>query len=325
MPAHPSLISRHIRVLLFVALSAQLFACGDVRGQAIIQSSVPGQSTKTGNSGGNRSGSGGAIVSYGSGGASSFFGGAPSYQGQGGFRHDSPRASAAGSGQILGPHEPPICQPCREHRDCPLNDSFCIRDPGAVVGFCGFGCSRDECPAGHACAFLDGLPIPQCVPVAGTCPATTGNTLGGIASQIDMQVYNLMLLNRFRMERGLTPLTWDACLSHEAEIATSDWVRSNQPHRYFANSCEPVKPDCACGWREENQGYSDSLLAGWQDSLQHIIEDEVRNHPNEGFANNIFSPDLERVGIGIIVSEQKLWLTNAFGAALPLPPPPSAP
>lgn len=80
----------------------------------------------------------------------------------------------------------PICQPCREHRDCPLNDSFCIRDRGADVGFCGFGCSRNECPAGHACAFIGGLPVPQCVPVLGTCPATIGNTLGVVASQMDM-------------------------------------------------------------------------------------------------------------------------------------------
>jgi len=225
---------------------------------------------------------------------------------------------------MLGQHELPICQPCREHRDCPLNDSFCIRDRGADVGFCGFGCSRNECPAGHACAFIGGLPVPQCVPVVGTCPATIGNSLGVVASQMDMQLYNLMLLNRFRMERGLTPFVWDACLSHEAEMATSDWVRSNQQHRYFANSCEPAKLQCACGWSEENQGYSDTLGASWQERLLGIIEDEVRNRPNDGFANNIFSPDLERVGIGIIVSEQRLWLTNAFGAALP-PPPPNAP
>lgn len=136
-----------------------------------------------------------------------------------------------------------------------------------------------------------------------------------------MRAFNLMLLNRFRMERGLTPLVEDECLGAEAEIATSDWLRSGRQHGYFSNSCEPFRPNCACGWLEENQGFSLDLQTGWQDALQAIIEDEVRLHPNDHFANNIFSESLERVGIGIIVGERKLWFTNAFGGATEQPLP----
>ena len=75
------------------------------------------------------------------------------------------------------PSFPNLCDPCRAHTDCNLNDgdtsSFCIAREDGNGSFCGADCSsNDICPTGYLCADVDlgaaGIKR-QCTPTSGVC------------------------------------------------------------------------------------------------------------------------------------------------------------
>jgi hypothetical protein len=130
--------------------------------------------------------------------------------------------------------------------------------------------------------------------------------------------YNVDLVNRYRAQGGLAPLLYDAKISAFAMAGSQQLSGDHTPHAHFAANIQSQPP--GFGSRSaENQGdprgvppmAADATTSG-QKVIAALLQIMMNEGPGGGHYDNIMSPDLRRVGVGISYAGGRLYLTNDF-------------
>jgi uncharacterized protein YkwD len=130
--------------------------------------------------------------------------------------------------------------------------------------------------------------------------------------------YNVEQINKYRSAKGLGPVLYDAKISAFARQGSERLSRDHSPHAHFAANAQGAP---GFGSRSaENQGDpagvpvldpSDATKNGRKqiDVMLKLMMDEG---PGGGHHDNMMNPRFRRVGIGLVYSSGKLYLTNDF-------------
>ena len=269
-------------------------ACGDRAGDPVVWLVPPGQS------GG---GVGGVAARAGSGtGASSPIepmpGGAPS--------DGTSDSNDGGAAPIPVPEVGAVglCGDCTEGGDCGSNNDVCIHHDGQR--FCGRYCDdQRRCPNGYSCAQLENSDLLQCVPDS-TCPPPATN-VPGLA---DLRTTILTRINSERALRDLAPLQASACLDTLAQSSALAFARTDQPLIKFRNECDPVWPNCACGWTGQADFTMSRYALDWSTPLDVALT--VQDDQMTRFTQAFLAPNVTDVGIGFWLSGDEVWIALSF-------------
>jgi hypothetical protein len=129
--------------------------------------------------------------------------------------------------------------------------------------------------------------------------------------------YNVEQLSAYRAQKGLAPLLYDAKISAFARAGSDELADDHEPHAHFR-----AHVDGAPGFGSvsaENQGDPsgvgpmdpDSAKNGKKqvDVMLRLMMDEG---PGGGHYENIVNPRFRRIGVGLVYSRGRLYLTNDF-------------
>jgi uncharacterized protein YkwD len=145
--------------------------------------------------------------------------------------------------------------------------------------------------------------------------ATSG---GGLFDQF--QQHNLASINQYRATKGLAPLVLDLALSTFALAGSDELSKDYMPHQHFINAANDGSL-WASGFRgsaAENQGYANS--GGPVESELEQVDDIQLGFFNEGPGDgeahghymNMMNASFTRVGVGLLMVGDRLFLTNDF-------------
>jgi uncharacterized protein YkwD len=139
---------------------------------------------------------------------------------------------------------------------------------------------------------------------------TSGSSGSGDPTLDDARAYNLKRVNELRAQAGAAALSLDDALDTFAQAASTELSTDHDPHQYFKDHAAT----CGCGIMSENQGDSN----GWTPGPVHQQIDDVlalmmSGGPGEGHHDNIVSPRVTRLGVGIVNPGGKMYFTNDFG------------
>jgi hypothetical protein len=168
--------------------------------------------------------------------------------------------------------------------------SFCARDCDE-----GFGC-----PAGYTCVELEGSRVRQCVPEEPCLSPLAAPTVD------DVRAYLLSRINALRVARDQAPLEESRCLDGLAQESALAYARTSEPLGKYVNECDPVWPNCSCGWIAQTEVAVAYYGLDWQSSLDTALA-------NERLRDTVSGLDLQRVGIGFWISGDEAWLALSFG------------
>jgi hypothetical protein len=130
--------------------------------------------------------------------------------------------------------------------------------------------------------------------------------------------YNVEQVNRYRSTKRLAPVLYDAKISAFATKGSERLARDHNPHAHFAANGQGAP---GFGSRSaENQGdpagvpvidASDAVKNGKKqiDIMLKLMMDEG---PGGGHHDNIMNPRFRRIGIGLVYSGGRLYMTNDF-------------
>jgi uncharacterized protein YkwD len=126
----------------------------------------------------------------------------------------------------------------------------------------------------------------------------------------DARAYNLKRINELRAQNGVGALVLDEGLNTFAQAASTELSTDHLPHEYFKQHAA----SCPCQLMSENQGDWN----GWTPGPVHQQIDDVlalmmSGGPGEGHHDNIVSPQVTRLGVGIVNPGGKMYFTNDFG------------
>lgn len=129
--------------------------------------------------------------------------------------------------------------------------------------------------------------------------------------------YNVDKVNAYRAKKGLKPYLYDQKLADFASAGSKQLASDHDAHAHFKDKAEHSN---AFGSRAaENQGDpngvpqldSDPTKNG-RKQIDTMLELMFAEGPGGGHYENMMSADLRRVGIGLVTSGGKLYLTNDF-------------
>lgn len=140
--------------------------------------------------------------------------------------------------------------------------------------------------------------------------APAASTANGIAANV------LAMLNDERASANLAPLQSNPDLvasahSHNLAMAQADTMSHQLPGEPDLGTRITAAGYSwqACG---ENIGYTTSLTVSGARSIEQSMFDETP--PNDGHRLNILSTTFVDVGVDVVISGGRLWLTQDFGA-----------
>jgi len=269
------------RVLPGALLCAVQLACGE----RAVDPVVAGPAAP-GNVGGPAQGDGGAgPAADGSGGASDSAAGAPS---------EWP--------DLPGPIG--LCAPCSTSSECGDANDACIRHQD--TRFCGRDCDEQSgCPDGYTCVQLDNSPLQQCVPLDG-CP----DPQPPLPRLAELRPYVLRRINSERASRERGPLVASPCLDDVAQASAVDFARTDEPLGKFVKECDPVWPNCMCGWSSESEVAIARYGLDWVSAIDRAFV--ARDSQTEQFIQAFSRYELTQVGIGFWLSGDEAWLALSF-------------
>jgi hypothetical protein len=95
-----------------------------------------------------------------------------------------------------------------------------------------------------------------------------------------------------------------------AQEAAAELAETGDSNGKFRRECEPIHPDCECGWESEIQGNA----AGVGRSSEEVVEDSMRYLLEvDGTSSSVFlDPDNRRLGIGVVVSGDEVVFSFDF-------------
>lgn len=235
----------------------------------------------------------------------------PPSAGSGGASGDSSSNPSAGDGSSGGDPNADgrgpsgLCAPCEGSTECGDANDACIRHDD--VRFCGRDCDdQNGCPDGYACVELDNSQLLQCVPLAG-CPepAPAPPALPELRQSV------LARINAQREALDRAPLAGSACLDDVAQASALDFARTDEPFGTFVKQCDPIWPNCACGWSAEAELTIARYGLDWETAIEHALESN-RDASNENFMQAFLSSEVSDVGIGFWLSGDEAWLALSF-------------
>jgi hypothetical protein len=256
-----------------------VLACGDRYGDPIVAVETP-----TSQAGTDARGQGGSAGEAGSGGVS-----------------NEPPAGAPGAGEI--PEGPTgLCGSCSTSATCSDANDACLRHEGEGESFCGRDCDEGPgCPDGYVCVELANSPLFQCVP-SGGCPAPAPAP----PSPQEIRDYLLARINAERLARDRSALFPSSCLDGLAQESALDYARSDEPLGKFVKECDPIWPDCECGWSAETEVTVAAYGLDWASAIEHALGSDDR------FINSFLDFNLASVGIGFWISGDEAWIALSF-------------
>lgn len=222
---------------------------------------------------------------------------------------------AAGQAGAAGASEPPLgeagaaptpagptglCGTCVTSETCGDANDACIRHEGE--SFCGRDCDEGlGCPDGYTCVELDNSRLQQCVPTT-ACPleAPTPPSLQQIRD------YLLARINAERVARDRHSLLPSSCLDGPAQASALDYAQSDEPLGKFVKECDPVWPDCVCGWSAEAEVAVAAYGLDWAGAIERALG------TNDRFINSFLDFNVTSVGIGFWISADEAWIALSF-------------
>lgn len=132
--------------------------------------------------------------------------------------------------------------------------------------------------------------------------------------------YNVEQINRYRGTKSLGPVLYDAKISSFAKQGSERLSRDHTPHAHFAANATDVTPPPGFGSRSaENQGDPAGVPSLDQDATKNgkkqidiMLKLMMDEGPGGGHYDNMMNPRFRRVGIGLVYSGGRLYMTNDF-------------
>jgi len=140
-------------------------------------------------------------------------------------------------------------------------------------------------------------------------PLPQGRVVSSISEAVQ---HNLKGLNAYRAKVGAPALKLDTKLNEFALEASKVLLKNHKAHHHFSTA--NTWASGFTGGAAENQGDPN----GWtlRGSLNITVDDILKAMFDEGLGgghhDNMMNPDFRRVGIGLVVVDNKLYLTNDF-------------
>ena len=128
--------------------------------------------------------------------------------------------------------------------------------------------------------------------------------------------YNVEQVNAYRASGGLPPLLYDARLSSFATAGSQRLARDHVPHANFAENASGQH----FGSRSaENQGDPGGVPVMDADPRRNgpkqvdiMLKLMMDEGPGGGHYDNMMSPKLRRIGVGIAYVNNRFYMTNDF-------------
>ena len=216
-----------------------------------------------------------------------------------------PTSGAGGSGPgadaTVGPTGP--CGACLSSEECGDANDACIRHEGE--SFCGRDCGEGfGCPDGYDCVELANSRLEQCIP-SSSCPepATTPPPLD------EIRAYLLLRINAERLDRNRAPLQAMTCLDGLAQQSAVAYARSDEPLGKFVKECDPIWPNCSCGWSAEAEVAVAHIGLDWLGAIDRAMGS---SRDGESFVESFLDFEVSHVGIGFWISGDEAWIALSF-------------
>jgi cysteine-rich secretory family protein len=206
----------------------------------------------------------------------------------------------ASSGDSAGPVG--LCGACISSNECGDANDACIHRQGE--SFCGRDCDDQRgCPDGYECVALNDDRLRQCVPRLG-CPEPAAEA----PSLVEVRRYLLSLINAERAKHDKPALDSSECLDELAQQSSLDFARTDEPLGKYVKDCDPIWPDCGCGWTAEAEVSVSGYALDWSSAVDRVLAD-----PDERVARAFMADDFTAVGIGFWLSGDEAWIALSFG------------
>lgn len=132
--------------------------------------------------------------------------------------------------------------------------------------------------------------------------------------------YNVEQINRYRGAKNLGPVLYDAKISAFAKRGSEQYARDHTPHAHFAaNATGPTPPPGFGSRSAENQGDPNGVPSMDPDPVKNgkkqidvMLKMMMDEGPGGGHYDNMMNPRFRRVGIGLVYSGGRLYMTNDF-------------
>ncbi|HVY27340.1 MAG TPA: hypothetical protein VHB79_12365 [Polyangiaceae bacterium] len=231
-----------------------------------------------------------------------------SASGAGGGADMTPMTSLGGEGPLETPGElvgpVGLCGACTSSDACGDANDACIRHQDQ--SFCGRDCDEQRgCPDGYTCVELSNTQLWQCVPQT-TCPQPSPQP-----TLADLRDYLLARINAERLSRNIAPLKASSCLDDLAQASAVDFARTDEPLGKYVKECDPVWPNCACGWNAEAEISIARYGLDWQAAVERAVG-QSRDAPADRFSQAFLASDFGNVGIGFWLSADEAWIALSF-------------
>ena len=198
-----------------------------------------------------------------------------------------------------------LCGACTTSDECGDANDACIHH--LDEHFCGRDCDDQHgCPDGYMCIELDNTQLFQCVPQE-HCPTQPVAT----PPLADIRDYLLARLNSERGMHNRPPLAAASCLDQLAQDSALDYARTDEPLGKYVKECDPIWPNCACGWSAEAELTMAHYNLDWMGAIDHALA-VTRDNQNDRFVQGFLSGNVTDVGIGFWLSGDEAWIALSF-------------
>ncbi|HEY6079780.1 MAG TPA: hypothetical protein VIW29_13285 [Polyangiaceae bacterium] len=215
-----------------------------------------------------------------------------------------PDTSSAGAGVDGSHHEADgptgLCGRCSSSDDCGDANDACVRHDGS--SFCARDCEEGfGCPQGYACRELDNSRLHQCVPER-ECQSQSS-----VAPDLDDARANVLAhINTLRSAHDQAPLEASPCLDRLAQESALAYARTDEPLGKYVKECDPVWPNCSCGWTAQAEVAVAYYGLDWLSAIDAALgEEQLRG--------SISELDFQLVGVGFWISGDEAWIALSFG------------
>ena len=128
--------------------------------------------------------------------------------------------------------------------------------------------------------------------------------------------YNVDQVNAYRSRGGLPPLLYDGRLSAFATTGSQRLARDHVAHANFAENASSQKFGSRSAENQGDPGGVPPMDADRWRSAQKQVDVMLKlmmdEGPGGGHYDNIMSPKLRRVGVGIVYVNNRFYMTNDF-------------
>ena len=198
-----------------------------------------------------------------------------------------------------------LCGRCNGSDECGDANDACIRHQGQR--FCGRDCDDQHgCPDGYSCVELDNSQLWQCVPQNG-CPTAAV----AVPTLADVRQYVRGRINSERAIENRPALNESSCLDDLAQGSAVAFALTDEPLGKFVKECDPIWPNCNCGWSAEAELTVARYALDWTTAVDSALATS-RDSQNLRFTQAFLDSDGTDLGIGFWLSGDEAWIALSF-------------